>query len=102
MSRETAALIEARVRAALTVLRLELVDESHRHVGHAGAGGGGHYHLTVVSPDFAGRGRLERHRLIQDLVADALRAGAIHALAIKALAPDEDAPSSPQPSKEER
>jgi len=72
------------------VLHVEVRDDSHLHAGHAGArAGGGHYHVQVISDDFAGRGRLQRHRLIYDAMGDAIRDDCIHALSIEALTPAE-------------
>ena len=69
---------------------LEVVNDSHRHAGHAGSPGSGESHFTikVVSAAFAGKSRLERHRMVNQALAAEL-AGKIHALAITALAPDE-------------
>ena len=69
---------------------LEVVNDSHRHAGHAGSPGTGESHFTikVVSAAFAGKSRLERHRMVNEVLAQEL-AGKIHALAIKALAPEE-------------
>jgi BolA protein len=82
--------IEAKLRTALTPDRLEIVDESDRHRGHAGwrAGGETHFRIQVVSARFAGLGRLDRHRLVNAILADEL-AGPVHALAIQAIAPGE-------------
>jgi BolA protein len=75
--------------AALEPRSVELLDESGRHVGHAGAAAGGsHFRLVIVSPRFAGLGKLERHRMIYAALG-ALMQREIHALAIQALAPDE-------------
>lgn len=75
--------------AALDPQRLEILDDSAKHAGHAGAkSGGGHYRLTIVSPRFAGCGTMQRHRLIYEALGPMMR-GEIHALSIKALAPDE-------------
>lgn len=83
-------LIRERLDQALSLEHLEVEDESHRHAGHPGArAGGGHYRVLVVSSDFAGRGRLQRHRLVYDAIGDALRADTIHALSIRALTPEE-------------
>lgn len=87
--------VERRMRRnltqALSPTRLEIVDDSARHVGHAGArpGGESHFHLDIQSAAFAGLGRLERHRLVYAALGDAL-AGPVHALSIKALAPGEE------------
>lgn len=75
--------------AALAPLRLEIVDDSARHAGHAGAKGGGHYRLTIVSSRFAGCATVQRHRLIYAALEPMMR-GEIHALGIEALAPEED------------
>ena len=86
--------VEDRIRQKLTSafapLALEVVNDSHHHAGHAGSPGTGESHFTVkvVSAAFAGKSRLERHRMVNDALADEL-AGKIHALAISALTPDE-------------
>jgi len=86
---ERAALIEARLRAALApVVTLDVRDDSAQHAGHAGAAAGGHYSVTIVSPAFAGKARVARHRMVYDALAEAMQRG-IHALAITALTPDE-------------
>ena len=80
--------IEQRL-AALQPSRLELRDDSARHAGHEGAkGGGGHYSLTIVSPRFAGKNTLARHRLIYAALGPMMQQQ-IHALAIRAFAPEE-------------
>ena len=76
--------------AALAPLRLEIADDSTKHAGHPGAGGGGHYRLTIVSPRFSGCGTMQRHRLIYEALGPMMR-GEIHALSIKALTPEETA-----------
>lgn len=80
--------IQARLQAALAPVHLHLRDDSAHHAGHAGAREGGHYHLTIVSPRFAGLPRVARHRLVYDVLADLMQKG-IHALAIDARTPDE-------------
>lgn len=69
---------------------LEVVNDSHRHAGHAGSPGTGESHFTikVVSAAFAGKSRLERHRMVNQALAAEL-ADKIHALAVTALTPDE-------------
>ncbi|KAA2237097.1 BolA family protein [Salinarimonas soli] len=83
-------LIEKGLRDALQPSLLVVVDESHLHAGHAGAREGGetHYRLNVVADVFAGKSRVERHRLVNDAVKPAFERG-LHALAIKANAPGE-------------
>jgi BolA protein len=82
--------IVARLTAALDPVALDVVDESDRHAGHAGAreGGGTHYRVRVVSASFEGRSRVERHRLVHDLLKAEFADG-LHALALAAKAPDE-------------
>ncbi len=84
--------IRDKLTQGLAPLRLRVVDESHRHAGHAGsrAEGETHFRIEVVAEAFGGRSRLDRHRLVNDLLADEL-AGPVHALAIKALTPGEAA-----------
>ncbi|HEX2113123.1 MAG TPA: BolA family protein [Alphaproteobacteria bacterium] len=71
--------------------RLAVIDDSHRHMGHAGARPEGETHFTVeiVASSFAGRSRVERQRLVYAALADLLRER-VHALALKTLTPEED------------
>lgn len=81
-----------RIRAALVGLApvaVELVDESHKHVGHAGARDGrGHYALRIVSDSFRGVSAVARHRLVYGALGELMQSD-IHALSIVALAPCE-------------
>jgi BolA protein len=74
--------------AALQPVRCELDDESERHAGHAGAKDGGHFRLTIVSPSFAGKRTIERHRMVYDALGTMMR-HKIHALSITARTPEE-------------
>ena len=71
--------------------RLEIEDQSHLHVGHAGApdGGESHFRIEIVAAAFDGKSRLDRQRLIHQCLAEEL-AGPVHALSIAARAPAED------------
>lgn len=83
-----ASLIRERL-AILSPNRVELIDDSALHAGHAGAkGGGGHYRLLVVASAFAGKSTVARHRLVYDALGDLMRQK-IHALSIKPLTPEE-------------
>jgi BolA family transcriptional regulator, general stress-responsive regulator len=83
--------LEARLRAALDPTDLEIIDDSHRHAGHAGASDGrGHFTVIVVSELFRGLSVVRRHRLVYEAVGD-LMATDVHALSIQALAPGESA-----------
>ena len=71
--------------------RLVVVDESHRHAGHAGARPEGetHFAVTIASAAFAGLGRIARQRLVYDALSREL-ATSVHALSLATLTPDED------------
>lgn len=78
--------IRARLIEAFSPTTLEVIDESHKHAGHAGARDGrGHFSVTIVSSHFADRTPLERHRMIFQALEELLRTE-IHALSIKAEA----------------
>ena len=85
---------ETRMREKLMIglepTRLDIVNESELHAGHRSSPGSGesHFRLLVVSPAFAGKSRVERHRMVNALLADEL-AGRVHALALRTFAPDE-------------
>jgi len=87
-------LITRKLTEAFRPESLRVVDESHQHQGHAGhrPGGETHFRVYIVAQAFAGKSRLERHRLVNGALAAEL-AGGVHALAIHATAPDEPAPS---------
>jgi BolA family transcriptional regulator, general stress-responsive regulator len=80
-----------RLTAALAPTRLELEDQSHQHIGHAGHDprGESHFALTIESAAFAGLSRVERQRKVYAALGDLMR-DRIHALTFKALAPDEE------------
>jgi BolA protein len=71
---------------------LGVEDESHQHAGHGGwrEGGETHFRIDVVSAAFAGKSRLERHRMVNAALRSAFERG-LHALAIRAAAPGETA-----------
>ena len=70
---------------------LDVIDESHLHAGHAGAreGGQSHFRVKITSQAFDGKMLVERHRMINEVLAEEL-AGPVHALAIKANPPAAD------------
>jgi BolA family transcriptional regulator, general stress-responsive regulator len=82
--------ITKRLTEAFRPDALEVIDESHLHHGHAGwrEGGETHFRVKLVSASFAGKGRLERHRMVNDALAEELRER-VHALAIEPRAPGE-------------
>ena len=81
--------IRERLEAALSPTELEITDDSHLHVGHAGAqGGAGHYSARIVSTEFKGLNRIKRHQAVYLAVND-MMPDEIHALSIEALTPEE-------------
>lgn len=82
-------LIEKKLRDVLPMTSLSIEDQSAQHAGHEGAkSGGGHFRLVAVSPAFEGKTRIQRHRLVYDVLHD-LMCGEIHALSIDARSPSE-------------
>jgi len=91
MTAARVARIEERLRAALDPVDLEVIDDSHRHAGHAGAADGrGHFTVIVVSERFRGVPVVRRHRLVYEAVGDMMTTD-VHALSIQAIAPGENA-----------
>jgi BolA protein len=79
--------IEAELRERLSAVHVEVIDESHLHVGHAGAReGGGHFRAVVVSQCFEGKNPVERQRLVYEALEGAMGRD-IHALSMKTLTP---------------
>ena len=97
MNADRLAMIRSRLTEALRPAALEIVDESARHAGHAGAAsGGGHYLVHIVSEAFQGKNLLQRHRMVYDALGDMLHTE-IHALGIQAKTPQEL--PNPNPTK---
>ena len=90
--------MEKKLSQAFSPERLVVINESHLHAGHHHVDGGHeavfdgsgetHFRIRIVSPAFAGKSRIERHRAVNDLLADEMKAG-LHALAIEPAAPGE-------------
>ena len=82
--------ITRKLTEAFAPQELRVIDESHQHQGHGGwrEGGETHFRVNIVSEAFAGKSRLERHRLVNAALAQEL-ADRVHALAIAAKAPGE-------------
>lgn len=72
--------------ATLEPTRLELINDSHQHIGHAGANATGetHFSLLIVSDQFTGKSLIQRHKIIHALLTEELK-NHIHALSIRAL-----------------
>jgi BolA protein len=88
MTAERVAMIETRLTEAFAPQSLNIVDESHKHAGHASAGGAGHFAIEIIADAFAGKTLIQRHRLVYDALDDAMNTE-IHALSIKASTPAE-------------
>lgn len=82
--------IKAKLTTAFQPETLEIQDESSRHAGHAGhrPGGETHFNVRIVAGAFAGKSRIERHRMVNATLAEEL-AGPVHALSVDAKAPGE-------------
>ncbi len=81
----TATAIEQRLREQLAPVQLQVLDESHRHAGHAGANGTGfgtHFKVIIKTPQFDGKSRVQCHRLVYDALQEFIDQG-LHALAIE-------------------
>jgi BolA family transcriptional regulator, general stress-responsive regulator len=83
--------IREKLMVALEPARLDVINESEMHAGHRGSPGTGesHFRILVVSAKFAGMSRVNRHRLVNEALADEL-AGRIHALALATYAPGDE------------
>ncbi len=78
----TIELIRSRVTELLSPTHLEIIDDSHKHIGHAGNTGGGHFTLIITAEKLNGLTKLESHRLIYSAISDLIPTR-IHALSIK-------------------
>mgnify|MGYP003416817813 FL=1 len=76
--------IETLLRENLAATDVQVIDESHKHRGHAAAAGGGHFRVRVVSPRFAGLSPVQSQRLVYQALGD-LMTQEIHALTITTL-----------------
>lgn len=89
MTNDRTAMIRERLTHELQPVALEIIDESAKHAGHAGAAsGGGHFIVNIVSPAFDNKTLIQRHRLVYDAVGDIMHSE-IHALSIHARTPEE-------------
>jgi BolA protein len=90
-----AATIESKLQAALQPTRVNVIDESELHKGHAGhrPGGESHFRVEIVAAAFEGQSRVARQRRVYEILADEFKAG-VHALALKTLTPAEDSKSA--------
>ena len=78
-----------RLQAAFSPKSLEIIDDSHKHAGHAGAKTGmGHFTVSIVSDRFSGTNLLQRHRMVYEALGEMMETD-IHALSISAYTPEE-------------
>jgi BolA protein len=86
---ERVALIRSRLEAAFSPDQLDVEDDSHRHIGHAGARDGrGHFNVRILSRRFAGKRTVERHRMVYAALGPMMQTD-IHALGLVTLSPDD-------------
>ena len=82
-------LIERELETHFQPTELQIKDQSHLHAGHEGAKDGrGHFDITIVSEQFEGQNRIQRHRMVYDALMELLDTD-IHALRIRTLTPSE-------------
>lgn len=88
---ETTEIIDTILKEKLAAQHVTIIDESHLHRGHKAAGGGGHYHVTVVSPQFENVNLIDQRRLVYSALDDQISGTPklIHAIQIKTLTPDQ-------------
>lgn len=88
MNSTVAKKIEEKLTRHFKPHHLEVIDESHKHLGHVGARPEGetHFKVSLTSEQFSGLSRVECHRLINDVLADEL-AGPVHALSLSTKSP---------------
>ena len=84
--------IRDKLTMAFQPQQLDVVDDSAKHAGHAGApeGGESHFNVVIVADAFKGRSRIQRQRDVYTVLSEEL-AGPVHALSLKAFAPGEQA-----------
>ena len=88
---ESVKIIEQIMREKLSATHVAIIDESYLHRGHKAAGGGGHYHLTVVSSQFETANLIDQRRLVYTALDQQINGTPkmIHALQIKTLTPQQ-------------
>ncbi len=87
----TPEIIDTLLKEKLNAQHVAIIDESHKHRGHKAAGGGGHYHVTVVSSQFENVNLVDQRRLVYSALDDQITGSPklIHALQIKTLTPSQ-------------
>jgi BolA protein len=72
-STNRAELIRERLMKAFAPEVIEIIDDSHKHAGHASAKGGGHFAVRIVSPAFAGKSLVQRHRMVYEAMGELMQ-----------------------------
>jgi BolA family transcriptional regulator, general stress-responsive regulator len=93
MTTERVSRLRAALEKELAPTRLEIIDDSAKHAGHAGAREGGHFRVQLTSAAFRGKTAIQRHRLVFAAVSGLMQTD-IHALNIDARTPEEDPQST--------
>jgi BolA protein len=75
-------IIEQRLQVAFDPNLLKVIDDSHKHQGHAGNTGGGHFTIEISAECFKGKSRIQSHRMIYQSVDDLIQTKQIHALSL--------------------
>lgn len=88
MTAQRVEMIRQRLTEALQPETLDIEDDSASHIGHASAGGGGHFNIVIVSDKFNGLNLIKRHRMVYEAVDDMMNSD-IHALSMKTYTPEE-------------
>lgn len=89
MNAQRVSAIRSRLEEAFAPEAIDIVDDSHRHAGHAGsADGRGHFRVTIVAEKFRGASRVARHRMVYDALGSLMKTD-IHALQVDARTPDQ-------------
>ena len=96
MTAERIDMIRARLERELQPVALEIIDESAKHAGHAGAAsGGGHFIVNITAAAFQDKTSIQRHRQVYDALGDIMHSE-IHALSIQARTPEETQTTNPR------
>jgi len=88
MSTDRVARIRERLTAAFEPTSLNIIDDSHKHAGHAAAGGGGHFTVEITAAAFSGKTLLQRHRMVFAAMGDLMQTE-VHALSVEAKSLEE-------------
>ena len=81
-------LIKNSIKSAITIVKIEIIDQSENHANHPGNNGGGHYKALIISNDFNGKNLVERHQMIYRALGK-LMTNEIHAFSMKTMTEEE-------------